>query len=148
MKKLIYVCLILTGIVLMGACRSQKAVVASFSDLDGEWKITELNGQAKNPAESRQMIVFDALRKHVSGNAGCNRMTGSVEYDESRKNIIKFSRMVTTRMACPDMAAEGEFLAALNKVVRFEAVGDATPVMEVAFYAADNDKVLVIKKQK
>lgn len=131
----------------MGSCRSQKAVVATFSDLEGSWKIAELNGVPKDLVETRQAIQFDTLRKLVSGNAGCNRMTGTIDYNDSQKHIIKFSKIATTRMACPDMDRETEFLEVLSKIVRFEAVGDATPIKEVAFYAADNSKILVLKKQ-
>jgi len=146
MKNLIYLILVVISISLMGSCRSNKGVTASFSDLDGEWKVAELNGVTKNPLETRQAINFDTLRKLVSGNAGCNRMTGTVEYNDTQKHIIKFSRMATTRMACPDMEGESEFLDVLNKVVRYEAVGDTRPITQVAFYAADNKKILVIKK--
>jgi len=145
-RNLVYLFLVITSIGLMGSCSSNKAAVATFSDLDGEWKVVELNGQSKDPAETRQTIKFDTLRKLVSGHAGCNRMTGSVEYNDNQKHIIKLSKMATTRMACLDMTGESEYLDVLGKVVRFEAVGDIKPVTEVAFYAADNSKILVIKK--
>ena len=41
-----------------------------------------------------------------------------------------------------------ELLEALNKVVRFEAQGEAAPVTEIALFGTNNDKLLVIKKQK
>ena len=50
-------------------------------------------------------------------------------------------------MACPDMSGERELLEALNKVVRFEAQGEAAPVTEIALFGTNNDKLLVIKKQ-
>lgn len=148
MKNIVFLFLAVLGFGLFSACKSQKAVVASFSDLDGEWGVTELNGKPLNPSETHQVVTFDTLRKHLSGNAGCNRMTGAIEYNAVQKNIIKFPQIATTRMACMDMAGEQELLDALHKVVRFEAVGESAPVQAIALYGTDNRKLVEIKKQK
>ena len=113
-KGLFYICLLLVGVGLFAGCKSKKAVVASFSDLDGEWGVVEMNGKTLNPEETHQVLVFDVARQGLSGNAGCKR----------------------------------ELLEALNKVVRFEAQGEAAPVTEIALFGTNNDKLLVIKKQK
>lgn len=147
MKKYLFLCLAVVGIAVFASCKSQKAVVASFSDLDGEWSVVELNGKKLAPADSKQLIVIDVARKHLSGNAGCNRMNGNIEYTDAQKNIIKFPQVATTRMACPDMKGEQEFLEALNKVVRFQAEGDAKPVDTIALYGTDNGKLMVIQKK-
>lgn len=147
MKKYLFLCLAVVGIAVFVSCKSQKAVVASFSDLDGEWSVVELNGKKLNPTDSKQLIVIDVARKHLSGNAGCNRMNGSIEYTDAQKNIIKFPQVATTRMACPDLKDEQEFLDALNKVVRFQAEGDVKPVNTIAFYGTDNGKLMVIQKK-
>ena len=148
MKKYLYLCLAVVGIAVFASCKSQKAVVASYSDLDGEWSVVELNGKKLDPADSKQLIVIDVARNHLSGNAGCNRMNGNIEYSEARKNIIKFPQVATTRMACPDLKGEREFLEALNKVVRFEAEANVKPVNTIAFYGTDNGKLMVIEKKK
>lgn len=148
MKKYLYLCLVVVGIAVFASCKSQKAVVASYSDLDGEWRVVELNGNKLDPDKSNQLLVIDVARNHLSGNAGCNRMNGNIEYSEARKNIIKFPQVATTRMACPELKGEQEFLEALNKVVRFEAEGDVKPVNTIAFYGTDNGKLMVIEKKK
>lgn len=147
MKKYLFLCLAVVGIAVFASCKSQKAVVASFSDLDGEWSVVELNGKKLAPADSKQLIVIDVARKHLSGNAGCNRMNGNIEYTDAQKNIIKFPQVATTRMACPDMKGEQEFLEALNKVVRFQAEGETKPVNTIALYGTDNGKLMVIQKK-
>ena len=48
-KGLFYICLLLVGVGLFAGCKSKKAVVASFSDLDGEWGVVEMNGKTLNP---------------------------------------------------------------------------------------------------
>lgn len=148
MKKYLYLCLAVVGIAVFASCKSQKAVVVSYSDLDGEWSVVELNGNKLDPDKSNQLLVIDVARNHLSGNAGCNRMNGNIEYSEARKNIIKFPQVATTRMACPNLKGEQEFLEALNKVVRFEAEGDVKPVNTIAFYGTDNGKLMVIEKKK
>lgn len=147
MKKYLYLCLAVVGIAVFASCNSQKAVVASFSDLDGEWSVVELNGKKLAPGDSKQLIVIDVARKQLSGNAGCNRMNGNIEYTDAQKNIIKFPQVATTRMACPDLKGEQEFLEALNKVVRFQAEGNAKPVNTIALYSTDNGKLMVIQKK-
>lgn len=147
MKKYIYLCLAVLSIGILASCKSKKAVEATFSDLNGSWNIVELNGKTLNPAESNQFIEFDAARHTLSGRAGCNRMMGQVEYSDTRKNIIKFPQVATTRMACPDMSGEQELLQTLDKIVRFEAEGDTKPVHKIAFYGVDNTKLMVIEKK-
>lgn len=148
MKKYLFLCLAVVGIAVFASCKSQKVVVATYSDLDGEWSVAELNGRKLDPAESKQLIVIDVARNHLSGNAGCNRMNGSIDYSPQRKNIIKFPQIATTRMACPELQGEQEFLEALNKVVRFEAEGNVKPVNTIAFFGTDNSKLMVIEKKK
>ena len=77
-KGLFYICLLLVGVGLFAGCKSKKAVVASFSDLDGEWGVVEMNGKTLNPEETHQVLVFDVARQGLSGNAGCNRLMGKI----------------------------------------------------------------------
>lgn len=148
MRTYLYMCLAVVSIGLLSGCKSQKAVVATFSDLDGEWGVVEMNGKKLNPEETNQVLVFDMAQNRLSGNAGCNRLTGGVEYTDAQKNIIKFPRIATTRMACQDMEGEQELLGVLDKVVRFAAEGASKPLTTVALYGLDNSKLLVLEKQK
>ena len=127
-----YLCLAALSIGIFASCKAKKGVEATFSDLDGSWNIVELNGKVLNPAETNQVIEFDM---------------GQIEYSDSRKNIIKFPQVATTRMACPDMSGERELLQALDKVVRFDAVGEVKPVNKIALYGTDNTKLMVIEKK-
>ena len=131
-----YLCLAALSIGILASCKAKKGVEATFSDLDGSWNIVELNGKVLNPAETNQVIEFDVARHSLSGRAGCNRMMGQIEYSDSRKNIIKFPQVATTRMACPDMSGE-----------RFDAVGEVKPVNKIALYGTDNTKLMVIEKK-
>lgn len=149
MRRFLSVCLALVCIGLLSGCKSKKVLEASFSDLDGAWGVVELNGKRLNPAETNQVIQIDMVRHTLGGHAGCNRMMGKVEYTDSRKNIIKFPQIATTRMACPERGEiERELLQALDKVVRFAAEGETTPIQKIALFGTDNTKLIVIEKQK
>lgn len=147
MKKYICLCLAVVCAGLLASCKTKKGGMATFGDLDGGWNIVELNGKAQDPATTKQFIEFDTVRRTLSGKTGCNRMMGQIEYSDSHKNIVRFPQVATTRMACPDMSGEREMLEALDKVVRFEAEGDATPVHAIAFYGVDNTRLMVIVKK-
>ena len=117
-----YLCLAALSIGIFASCKAKKGVEATFSDLDGSWNIVELNGKVLNPAETNQVIEFDVARHSLSGRAGCNRMMGH-------------------------MSGERELLQALDKVVRFDAVGEVKPVNKIALYGTDNTKLMVIEKK-
>lgn len=147
MKKYFYLCVIIIGLSCLWGCKSSSRANASFSDLDGEWNVIEMNGKTLNPAQTKQVIGIEASSKRLFGNAGCNRIMGQIEYTDKHKNIIKFPHIGTTRMACPDMSDENELLATLPKVVRFEAVGKKEPITEIAFYSLNNTKLMVLQKK-
>jgi heat shock protein HslJ len=83
----------------------------------GEWRLSELNG--RRVVDSKAHIVIDVNAARISGNAGCNRMFGTVA---GGKGKIVFSKIGSTKMFCADAAAnriENEFLAALSRVTRY-----------------------------
>ncbi len=146
-RNISYICLLLMGIVLSVGCKSKKAVAFSFPDLDGEWEVVEINGYRLDGEKPCPTLVFDMLRRGLSGNAGCNRLMGKIEFREKHENIIRFLQVATTRMACPDMDVEREFLAALERVVRFEPIGETAPVKEIAMFGPSGDKLLVLSQR-
>lgn len=147
MKTFVYICLATLCIGIFASCKSQKTVAATFSDLNGEWNVVELDGKKVNPEQTHQFLTLDMDRRSLSGNAGCNRMMGKIEYSESQRNIIKFPNVATTRMACPDMSGEQALLKALGKVVRFQAVGNTQPVSTIALYGTDNTLLMLVQKR-
>lgn len=52
-----------------------------------------------------------------SGFSGCNRMTGSLFFE---KDILRFAQIASTRMACPKMDREFEFLKALQSGTQYK----------------------------
>ena len=147
MKK-VFVSLCMAS-VLMGlfSCASTKNA-ATLSSINGEWNIIEVNGTAVVPAPGQEFpyIGFDTKAGKVFGNSGCNRMMGSFDVN-AKPGTIDLGALASTRMACPDMSGERELLQALDKVVRFDAVGEVKPVNKIALYGTDNTKLMVIEKK-
>lgn len=116
----------MAALVIFSACKTPKPVSSSTAATtsspagsevlyQNEWKLTELPGQPV-PIVSRAQLAFTpGTVNRVSGNAGCNRLTGSFEL--SSTNNIKFSPMAVTKMACAEPAlneVETKFLSALT----------------------------------
>ena len=90
------------------------------------WKLTELGGKpAVTPAHGREAhLRLRAEGGEAGGSTGCNSFGGRYEREGDR---IRFSRMVSTMMACDDpaiMTQETEFLRMLEAADRAVAVGD------------------------
>ena len=100
--------------------------VATLSDLAGEWIISAVNGEAVKKMDKIPFLVFDVKEKRVHGNAGCNTINGGFSQDENNSASLKFSQMISTMMACPDMDVEGQVLKALNAVCFFKMNQDAS----------------------
>ncbi|RYC71814.1 MULTISPECIES: META domain-containing protein [Spirosoma] len=84
------------------------------------WNLTELNGRAVTPPEPERrahLLFTPGQVNKVSGSGGCNRITGT--YELSGSNRITFAPLATTRMACPDMETESQFLKALAQATKY-----------------------------
>lgn len=142
--KVLYIALFASLLLVATGCKTQKKMV-SFSELTGEWNLIELKGNVVNTGIYRQFVVFDLTQKTYSGNAGCNRMSGKLEYDEAAPGLLKFGRAMTTRMACPELEAEQLFLSAMEEVVRFEAKASDGQEKQLAFFDKNGAELFVIR---
>ncbi len=96
---------------LLASCGSSKQ--ASIAELNGEWEITSIEGNAVK-AETTPYIGINASNGSVYGNAGCNQITGSINKNQ-KPGTIDFSQLGSTRMMCADMAAERTVMDMLNR---------------------------------
>jgi heat shock protein HslJ len=94
-----------------------------LGDLSGKrWELVEIGG--KRVYGSKAFLEIASSQTRFSGNAGCNRMFGSVTL--SGRNI-SFGNVGTTRMFCNEngaMKLEADFTRALERVTRFEKSGN------------------------
>ncbi len=79
------------------------------------WKLIELKGAPVSKSEFAGVDAHFMLNTEVntiSGNGGCNGFNGQFELLEGSR--IRFSKMATTMMACPNLEAEGSFFNVLE----------------------------------
>ncbi|RAK69586.1 META domain-containing protein [Hymenobacter edaphi] len=88
------------------------------------WVLRQLGPDAvPPPTEGREVdLQLRTDDTRVQGNAGCNRFSGT--YEQPTPEQVRFSKLLTTRMACPALDTETRFLGALGQVSYFRIVGD------------------------
>ena len=99
---------------------------SQYEILEKYWTLVELNGRgvAMDSTFIREPhIIFKSDGSRIIGNGGCNGFSG--EYQIESLNRITMSKILSTRMACPKMDLEGEFLDVLQKADNFNIAGDS-----------------------
>jgi len=125
MRKVFYGALAVVAIMTAASCANSKqtqsddTAAADSTALFKEWSLVELEGKAVDAATTANVptIMFTQDGHRVSGHAGCNRMMGGFTFTGS--NEIKLGPMASTKMACPDMKMEDDYLKALDKVTSY-----------------------------
>ena len=105
------------------------------------WTLVELREVPVQQSGGRAdaYLEFFPADKKFAGYGGCNRINGNYSLD--KKNSIRFSEVVSTKMSCPDLAFENAVLAALGEVNRYE-------IAENNMMLKHDDKILLIYKQR
>lgn len=104
--------------------------VASATLENTSWKLTRLNDNPISaPSKQREaFFLLDPSNHRVSGSGGCNRLTGSYEL---KGDELKFGRMASTMMACPEgMDTEQAFLKSLGQVTRWKIIGQSLELFD------------------
>lgn len=83
--------------------------------IEGAWKVTMINNTSVEQ-DADLSLVFDLAEKTVHGNAGCNALNGQIYVDPNQQNSFQFRDIATTRMTCPMIQLEQQFLSALSQV--------------------------------
>lgn len=121
MKYLLVACL---AIGLSVSCLSSRNSAAELNNLNGYWVLVVFPDQSKTMAELFSMrtpdMELDVPNRRVSGNTGCNRMTGSFTVDGDE---FHFGNLATTKMGCPGYD-ETVYIDAIGKVNRFRLNND------------------------
>jgi copper homeostasis protein (lipoprotein) len=96
------------------------------------WKLLELNGQpvAAEAGSREAHLQLSPSGATVAGSTGCNQVMGKYELDDES---LRFSKMATTRMACPEalMAQESAFLKALETAAAWKISGNRLELKDV-----------------
>ena len=110
-----YVFALLIPLVL-SACKYDESI-SGYTDSDAIWKLVELDGQ---PFRARATIAFPSKGK-VTGQAPCNTF-GSTQIVPLP--WFKLGPILSTKMACADIAAEQSFFEALGAMTLAETLDD------------------------
>ena len=115
-KHSLHALILLTALATLPACQSDETL-RGFSGDTKVWRVQEIDGAA---FPARATLSFPE-KGRFAGTAPCNRYFGTIDvpypWFEARQIGI-------TKMACPDLAAEGLFFAALAEMTLSEVSGD------------------------
>lgn len=89
-----------------------------------KWKLVELNGKAvKSNSGKDYFINLDSKSGKFAAYAGCNNFAGTFVMKATTK--LAFSKIMGTKMACPNMNFESDFIKALEKVDNYMIEGNS-----------------------
>lgn len=109
----------------------RRAPLAVFTKVKKEdisnkyWKLTKLDGKTVEMVDNQEREQYMILRSDGTavGFAGCNQFSGNFSTEDGRK--IKFSNMLSTLKACPDVALnESDFLKIFEAAEKYELAGE------------------------
>lgn len=111
MRKLNFGALVVIALLAVGcstkkAATTEKPTTVSYSIEGQKWQLIELNGKAVGPTVNGKVPFLEFVKEdgRYQASGGCNGLGG--EYTLSTGNRIKFSRGMSTMMACPEMEVE------------------------------------------
>ena len=122
MKSVIFSITILALLLLMNHCGNYKGLTSQTEVLfRNDWKLTEVQGQSV-PDSVKSRFQFSPGK--ITGTTGCNQL--SANFVPGKRQTIRFSPEVLTKMACPSeeaTALETKFLDALSKSTKWSMTG-------------------------
>jgi heat shock protein HslJ/uncharacterized membrane protein len=104
------------------------------------WVLEELNGKKITTTDFQRelpRIEINATENRFSGFGGCNHISGSIFYE---KDLLRFTQVISTLMACAPANKEDEFVQALQSTTTY-AVGNNKLTL-----SNPSGKLLVFKK--
>ncbi|WP_163272991.1 META domain-containing protein [Dysgonomonas sp. 511] len=87
----------------------ERAKPLSAADLAGTWKLVSMNGKSisEGDAVKTPTLEFNFVENRLHGSTGCNNYNGGFSLEN---NVLELKPLVTTRMMCPKMDVEQEFV--------------------------------------
>ncbi|MFC6225931.1 META domain-containing protein [Hymenobacter artigasi] len=93
------------------------------------WVLRQLAGQPITvPADTREPYLTLRADGTAEGNGSCNRFRGS--FFSENPSELKFSPLMSTRMACPALETENAFTRALGQSNTYRISGDTLRVLD------------------
>lgn len=82
-----------------------------------DWRLVDVGGQAVTTPPDGNAPTLRLEAGNASGHGGCNRFRGSYRLEGT---ALSFGPLMSTKMACPAMDAEGRYMQALEKSARWQ----------------------------
>lgn len=83
--------------------------------LNSKWELQKFNGvelKSDDFMKGLPFVQFDIEKMHIAGNSGCNNFNGKFYF--VGRDLLVNKNLASTRMACPNLEFESEFLKALT----------------------------------
>jgi len=142
MKKTILLSITVAGLMAAASCATGKKT-ATIGDLTGEWEVINISGvDVTNNGGEAPYIGFDTANGTINGYTGCNRIMGTFD-NKADNGVIDLSAIGSTRMMCPDMKQETDFLNALSSAKGYELNKTDNLVL-----TSENGKALITLKKR
>lgn len=90
------------------------------SRLHDIWVLEQLNGQKVSLADFTKELPnleINSSNSQFMGYAGCNQMNGTIFFE---RGLLRFTKVITTRMACGANNKENEFLKTLQSTTNYK----------------------------
>lgn len=93
-----------------------------FALAETKWKLVELNGKAVKSTSSKDYFInLDSKSGKFAAYAGCNNLAGTFVMKSTGK--LAFSKIIATKMACPNMEFESNFIKTIEKTDNYMIEG-------------------------
>ncbi|HJA96604.1 MAG TPA: META domain-containing protein [Candidatus Alistipes faecavium] len=103
-----------------GCCNCRSYQKKTRRPLEGtEWQLIQLDGRSVKAAP--ETFVLKLENGSVSGAGACNRLMGS--YTTGERRALKIGPLATTKMACPNLDQEQQFLRAIEATTHYDMDG-------------------------
>ena len=112
--------LIATIALTAGCCNCRSYQKKTRRPLEGtEWQLIQLDGRSVKAAP--ETFVLKLENGSVSGAGACNRLMGS--YTTGERRALKIGPVASTKMACPNLSQEQQFLRAIEATTHYDMDG-------------------------
>jgi len=91
--------------------------ISGYVDQRAEWVLVELDGK---PFSARATISLPS-KGRIAGQAPCNRYSAT---QSAPRPWFEAGPVISTKMACPDLAAEQRFFKALREMTLVDVLGN------------------------
>lgn len=107
--------LFIIALTLLAACKDE--TISGYAADGALWQLKSINGA---PFTARATLTFPEPGK-IAGRAPCNSYFGA---QKAPYPWFEIDSVASTKMACPDLKLENQFLQALGKMTLSEATGN------------------------